>query len=74
MNTDKYEDLICGFLKYLIIYKTSFIEKYNLQILQLLKNITDAHTNTNKTIFIIVECFFMKLMTLYTLDNIKCTN
>ena len=74
MNTDKYEDLICGFLKYLIINKTSFIEKYNLQILQLLKNITNAHTNTNKTIFIIVECFFMKLMTLYTLDNIKCTN
>ena len=36
-----------------------------------MKDIFEAHTTSNKTTFIIVECFFMKLMTLYSIDNIK---
>jgi predicted ATP-dependent protease len=71
MNTEKYEELIVGFLKFLINHKTEFFKKYNKEIQNLLKNVAIAHTNTNKTTFIITECFFMKLMTTYTLDNIK---
>jgi hypothetical protein len=71
MTTDSYEQLIGGFLKFLIKYKTSFIEKYNGKIMKFMENITFAHTNTNKTTFIIIECFFMKLMTIYSLDNLK---
>ena len=71
MNLDSYEILIMEFLKFLIKYKSSFIEKYNKPIIKLLDNITLAHTNTNKTTFIIAECFFMKLMTIYSLDNMK---
>ena len=71
MTTDSYEKLIGGFLKFLIKYKTSFMEKYNKEILKFMKNIAFAHTNTNKTTFIIAECFFMKLMTMYSLDNLK---
>jgi len=71
MNTEKYEELITGFLKFLIKYKTDFFEKYNKQLLSLINNIAIAHTNTNKTTFIITECFFIKLMTMYSLDNMK---
>lgn len=71
MNLDNYEILIINFLKFLIKYKKTFIEKYNKEIIKLLNNITLAHTNTNKTTFIITECFFMKLMTIYSLDNMK---
>lgn len=71
MNTEKYEEQIVGFLKFLIKHKTEFFKKYNKQILSLLKNITIAHTNTNKTTFVITECFFIKLMTIYYLDNMK---
>jgi hypothetical protein len=71
MNTGKYEELITGFLKFLIKYKTDFFEKYNKQLLSLINNIAIAHTNTNKTTFIITECFFIKLMTMYSLDNMK---
>lgn len=70
MTTDSYEKLIGGFLKFLIKYKTSFMEKYNGKINKFMKNIIFAHTNTNKTTFIIAECFFMKLMTMYSLDNL----
>jgi DNA polymerase III delta prime subunit len=73
MNTENYEDLIVGFYKFLIKHKISFIEKYNKQIVKLVNNICIAHTNTNKTSFIIVECFFIKLMTMYSLDNMKPT-
>ena len=74
MNTDRYEDLISGFFKYLIKYKSSFIKKYNSEILKL-KNIFFAHMlNTNKTTFVITECFFIKLMTIYSLDNINPNN
>ena len=71
MNTDNYEELILNYLKFLIINKTDFIEKYNKEIINLMKDIFEAHTTSNKTTFIIVECFFMKLMTLYSIDNIK---
>lgn len=71
MNTEKYEEIICGFLKFLIKHQTDFFEKYNKQILSLIKNVSIAHTNTNKTTFVITECFFIKLMTTYTLDNMK---
>lgn len=71
MNIDSYETLIMNFLKFLIKYKSHFIEKYNKQIIKLLNNIALAYTNTNKTTFIIAECFFMKLMTIYSLDNMN---
>ena len=71
MNTEKYEELIVGFLKFLIKHKIEFFKKYNKQIVSLLKNVITAHTNTNKTTFVITECFFIKLMTTYTLDNMK---
>ena len=71
INTEHYEELILKFYKFLIINKKEFIEKYNNDILRLMNDIFEAHTNTNKTTFIIVECFFMKLMTMYSIDNMN---
>jgi hypothetical protein len=71
MNTENYEKLILDFFKFLINKKPKFIKKYNENILVLMNHISGAHTNTNKTTFIIVECFFMKLMTMYSIDNIN---
>jgi len=73
MNTDNYETVILRFFKYLIKNQSEFFHTYNIQIVKLLDYICEAHTTTNKTSFIIVECFFMKLMTLYALDNISPT-
>jgi hypothetical protein len=50
-----------------------FIEKYNNTIIQLLTQISNAHTTTNKTAFIIAECFFVKLMAVYALDHLPIT-
>ena len=71
MNTENYENLIYGFLKFLIKHKIVFYEKYNKEIVELLNYVGVAHTNTNKTTFVVIECFFIKLMTIYSLDNMK---
>lgn len=71
MNIENYEDLITRFIIFLIKHKTDFFEKYNRDILKLIKNIFIGHTNTNKTTFIITECFFIKIMTIYYLDTMK---
>ena len=71
MNTENYENLIYRFLKFLITNKIEFYEKYTKEIVDLLNYVGFSHTTTNKTTFVVIECFFIKLMTIYSLDNMK---
>jgi DNA polymerase III delta prime subunit len=58
-----------GFFNYLITHETDFFREYNSFILELLKLFLIAHSNTNKTVFISIEAFIMKLFCEYIKRN-----
>ena len=69
MNIDNYEKFICKFYRYLLKNQPDFVTKYNSVIIKLIKNISKSCTSTNKTTFILAECFFVKLMATYALEQ-----
>ena len=69
MGSDNYETFICQFYRYILKNHPMFVKKYNKTILKVLQHIFESNTNTNKTTFILTECFFLKLMSVYSLDQ-----
>ena len=70
MGSDNYEKFICQFYKHVLKKHPTFVEKYNKTILKVFQNICASKTSTNKTSFILTECFFLKLMSVYSLDQL----
>jgi DNA polymerase III delta prime subunit len=69
MSIDNYEVFIRTFYTYLLTKQPIFMKKYNTIINKLIGDISDSCTTTNKTTFILAECFFLKLMAVYALDQ-----
>lgn len=69
MGIDNYAVFIRKFYTYILKYQPEFVNKYNNVIIKLIHNICNSETTTNKTTFILTECFFIKLMAIYSLDK-----